>query len=72
MFRISHAADLAGVSDDTIRRHVEKGDLAVQIDSSNRQVVDGVDLGRFIQDYTKSGRIVPRSSLRRATGSSAS
>ena len=50
MFRISQAAELVGVSDDTIRRHIEHGHLSVQTDASNRKVVDGYELARFIQD----------------------
>ncbi len=51
-FRISQAADLVGVSDDTIRRHIALGHLDVQSDFASRKIVDGVDLARFIQDHT--------------------
>lgn len=47
MFRISYAAELLGVSDDTVRRYVEQGHLSVRTDASNRKVIDGVDLATF-------------------------
>lgn len=42
--RISEAAALLGVSDDTVRRWIDGGRLTATLDSSNRQVVDGVEL----------------------------
>ncbi|MFC9560761.1 molybdopterin-binding protein [Agromyces sp. NPDC056965] len=43
-YRISEAASLVGVSDDTIRRWVHDGLLRVEKDSAGRQVVAGDDL----------------------------
>lgn len=43
-FRISEAATLLGVSDDTVRRWVSEGSLPVELDSSGRQVVPGAEL----------------------------
>lgn len=43
-YRISEAADLLGVSDDTVRRWVAAGALAVARDAAGRQVVDGAEL----------------------------
>jgi molybdopterin-binding protein len=43
-FRISEAAHLLGVSDDTVRRWVGDGLLTVSLDSAGRQVVDGAAL----------------------------
>ena len=43
-FRISEAANLLGVSDDTVRRWAHDGVLTVSLDSSGRQVVDGAEL----------------------------
>lgn len=43
-YRISEAAALLGVSDDTVRRWVSAGALAVTQDSAGRQVVDGAVL----------------------------
>ena len=49
-FRISQAAGLLGVSDDTVRRWVDAGDLAVSVDDAGRKVVDGAALARFAAD----------------------
>ncbi|MGW6003741.1 TOBE domain-containing protein [Oerskovia enterophila] len=46
-YRIREAADLLGVSDDTVRRWVDAGDLDVALDDSGRKVVDGAQLARF-------------------------
>lgn len=43
-FRISEAAELLGVSDDTVRRWVSEGSLPVELDASGRQVVPGAEL----------------------------
>jgi molybdopterin-binding protein len=43
-YRISEAAALLGVSDDTVRRWVAAGTLAVTQDAVGRQVVDGAGL----------------------------
>lgn len=43
-YRISEAATLLGVSDDTLRRWVAAGALTVTQDAAGRQVVDGADL----------------------------
>lgn len=51
-FRIAEAARLLGVSDDTVRRWVEAGVLPVQVDSSNRKVIDGAALAGFARDHT--------------------
>jgi molybdopterin-binding protein len=43
-FRISEAAALLAVSDDTVRRWIDAGDLPSGTDSAGRAVVDGADL----------------------------
>ncbi len=48
--RISEAASLVGVSDDTVRRWIDAGRLPVSRDSSNRQVVPGLELARIAQE----------------------
>ena len=48
-FRISEAAALVGVSDDTVRRWGADGTLDVSLDAAGRQVVDGAQLARHAQ-----------------------
>ncbi|MEU8082116.1 helix-turn-helix domain-containing protein [Micromonospora sp. NPDC049101] len=47
MFRIGAAADLLGVSSDTIRRWVDAGRLPAGRDEHGHRVIDGVDLAAF-------------------------
>lgn len=49
-YRISDAAELLGVSDDTMRRWVDAGRVTASNDASGRRVVDGVDLANLAQD----------------------
>jgi len=53
-FRISEAALLLAVSDDTVRRWVETGKLPVHRDASNRQVIDGVALAEFARTQAQA------------------
>lgn len=48
-YRISEAAELVGVSDDTVRRWVADGLLPVEKDASGRQVVPGAELAARAQ-----------------------
>ena len=43
-FRLSEAARLLGVSDDTVRRWVRAGQLTATDDAAGRKVVDGAQL----------------------------
>lgn len=43
-FRVSEAAPLLGVSDDTVRRWIDSGSLPAGTDESGRTVVEGADL----------------------------
>lgn len=43
-YRISEAAQLIGVSDDTVRRWVESSDLVLAVGDAGRQVIAGTDL----------------------------
>ena len=52
--RISEAATLLGVSDDTVRRSIERGELTAQLDASGRRVVDGAELARLSQERASS------------------
>lgn len=48
-YRMSEAASLLGVSDDTVRRWVAAGELAGHQDEAGRQVVDGAELAALAQ-----------------------
>lgn len=54
-FRIKEAADLLGVSTDTLRRWAEGGRIDTITDASGRLAVDGAELARFAQDLAASG-----------------
>jgi molybdopterin-binding protein len=53
-FRIREAADLLGVSDDTLRRWADGGRIETTTDSSGRLAVDGVALARLAQELAES------------------
>jgi molybdopterin-binding protein len=62
-FRLSEAARLLGVSDDTVRRWVDAGQLTAGADGAGRKVVDGAELAAYaranagaIADPTGVGR----------------
>lgn len=49
-YRISEAAGLLGVSDDTVRRWISTGTLVANDDVAGRQVIAGTELARKAQD----------------------
>lgn len=53
--RISTAASLLGVSDDTLRRWVEAGRLDSGVDEQGRRVVDGAALAALAQELADGG-----------------
>jgi molybdopterin-binding protein len=55
-YRLREAAELLGVSDDTVRRWADSGRLATGTDSAGRRVVDGPVLARFAE---KNATAVP-------------
>lgn len=54
VFRIREAADLLGVSDDTVRRWIDNGSLTVDKDASGRKVVDGRELAAFARSNSSA------------------
>jgi molybdopterin-binding protein len=60
-FRIREAAELLGVSDDTVRRWADAGRVPTSSDAG-RRVIDGADLARFAEELAASAeRPKPRS-----------
>lgn len=49
--RIRDAATYLGVSDDTVRRWIDRGLLTAQLDDSGRKVVDGFELARVAREH---------------------
>ncbi len=74
MYRVRQAADLLGVSDDTLRRWADSGRIATTADRSGRLAIDGVALARFAQELAAStdtpqgGPVVAHSARNRFTG----
>ena len=54
IFRIREAADLMGVSDDTLRRWADSGRLAATSDHAGRKVIEGAVLARFAEELAAS------------------
>lgn len=53
-YRLREAAELLGVSDDTVRRWADSGRLQTTLDGARRRVVDGVVLARFAEGNAAS------------------
>lgn len=72
-YRIREAAQLLGVSDDTVRRWVVAGRLGASTDDGGRQVIDGAELATFAHERAddpdpNAGRLTPTSARNRFTG----
>jgi molybdopterin-binding protein len=59
--KVSEAAALAGVSDDTVRRWAESGRLDLAKGGSGPQVVDGAQLARLLQELSTESPLAPTS-----------
>ena len=74
VFRIRQAAELLGVSDDTVRRWADSGRLPTILDASGRRSVEGATLARFAEELAAANprdrkpRIVNESARNRFTG----
>lgn len=55
MLRVREAAELLGVSDDTIRRWIDDGDLPTGSDQSGRKTVDGAALAAHAGKNSAAG-----------------
>ena len=49
-YRIREAAELLGVSDDSLRRWADSGKVATTTDASGRRVIEGAELARFASE----------------------
>ena len=54
LYRIGHAAELLGVSVDTVRRWADEGQLAVARSAGGQRLVNGVDLARLATERADS------------------
>lgn len=70
--RLRQAAELLGISDDTVRRLIAADHLASHTDASGRQVVDGADLAKLATErapvLSSSDAPVARSARNRFVG----
>jgi molybdopterin-binding protein len=68
-FRISEAAELLGVSADTVRRWADSGKLVAERDANGHRIVAGADLAAFVAANGRSDEGASVSSARnRFTG----
>ncbi len=71
LFRVSEAAHLLGVSDDTLRRWVEAGRVAPTTDDAGRTAIEGAELARVAQtlaDTVEPGPVAQASARNRFVG----
>jgi molybdopterin-binding protein len=60
-YRVAEAADLLGVSNDTLRRWIEAGRLEAAPGPDGRIRIEGTHLAEFARALTESDEVVPRS-----------
>ena len=66
-FRISEAAALLGVSDDTVRRWAEQGRIDVRRGANGMQVVAGTELLPLMEELASGGALAEAFPLARAS-----
>jgi molybdopterin-binding protein len=71
-YRIREAADLLGVSDDSLRRWADSGRVVTTTDPAGRRVIDGAELARFAEENAgpvpETGAVVRESARNRFVG----
>ncbi len=67
-YRLREAAELLGVSDDSLRRWIDQGRLTARLDDAGRQVVDGGELATFAHERAAA---TPRPAARPVVSESA-
>jgi molybdopterin-binding protein len=70
-FRIGQAAELLGMSPDSVRRLADSGQLATRRTEGGHRVVDGLALARLLAEHTgvpEAGAIVGQSARNRFSG----
>lgn len=74
LFRMRDAADLLGISDDTMRRWADGGRIETTTDAGGRRAVEGAVLARFAEElaaegaHLETGDVVAASLRNRFTG----
>lgn len=51
--RVRDASRYLGVSDDTVRRWIERGLLTASVDGSGRKVVDGLEVAQVAREHAR-------------------
>ena len=71
-YRIREAAELLGVSDDSLRRWAESGRVTTDVDVAGRRVIAGAELARFAEENATpmpiAGAVVRESARNRFVG----
>jgi molybdopterin-binding protein len=71
-YRLREAADLLGISDDSLRRWADGGRVASSVDATGRRVIDGAELARLAEanaaPVPETGPVVRESARNRFVG----
>jgi molybdopterin-binding protein len=69
--RIGQAAELLGVSPDTVRRLADDGEIETRRTDGGQRVIDGVSLARFVAEHSglpEAGAVIGQSARNRFAG----